>query len=179
MHWFFSSKNIVIMMCRSGRHRSVANAELWSNTLTRCSRHQHSASLLHLSELDFSRNCSGCTKHSLRVFQTRYDQVQADCLRRVPVPDPVTRRWKRSRPEHAEGSSTKFEKKQGTSATATPAESNLNRGILDELAERLGNFHDSARALASCLQNHNVSRETDQSMIEAAKCMFNKLLGGE
>ena len=47
---FFSSKNIVIMICRSGRHRSVANAELWSNTLARYSRHQHSVSLLHLSE---------------------------------------------------------------------------------------------------------------------------------
>ena len=53
MHRFFSSKNIVIMICRSGRHRSVANAEFWSNTLARCSRHQHSVSLLHLSELDF------------------------------------------------------------------------------------------------------------------------------
>ena len=40
-----------------------------------------------------------------------------------------------------------------------------------------GNFHDSARALASCLQNRNVSRTTDQSMIEAAKCMFHKSLG--
>ena len=52
MHWFFSSRNIVIMICRSGRQRSVANAELWSNTLNRCSRHQHSVSLLPLSELD-------------------------------------------------------------------------------------------------------------------------------
>ena len=50
---FFSSKNIVIMICRSGRHRSVANAEFWSNTLARYGRHQHSVSLLHLSELDF------------------------------------------------------------------------------------------------------------------------------
>ena len=31
MHWFFSSKNTVIMICRSGCHRSVANGELWSN----------------------------------------------------------------------------------------------------------------------------------------------------
>ena len=60
-----------------------------------------------------------------------------------------------------------------------PAESKLNRGILDELAERLGNFHESARALADCLQTRNVTRKTDQSVIEAAKCMFNKLLGGE
>ena len=53
MHRFFSSKNIGIMICRSGRHRSVANAEFWSNMLARCSRHQHSVSLLHLFELDF------------------------------------------------------------------------------------------------------------------------------
>ena len=68
-------------------------------------------------------------------------------------------------------------KKRATSATAMPDEPNLNRGILDELAERLGNFHESARALADCLQTRNVTRKTDQSMIEAAKCMFHKLLG--
>ena len=58
-------------------------------------------------------------------------------------------------------------KKRATSATAIPAETNPSRGILDELAERLGNFHESVRALASCLQEHDVSRKTDQSMIEA------------
>ena len=30
--------------------------------------------------------------------------------------------------------------------------------------------------MASCLQKHDVSRETDQSIIEAARCMFHKLL---
>ena len=45
-------------------------------------------------------------------------------------------------------------------------EPNTNRGILDELAERLGNFHESARALADCLQTRSVTRETDQSMID-------------
>ena len=60
MHRFFSSKNMVIMICRSGRHRSVANADLWSNTLARCSRRQHCVSLLHLSELDLGGNtCAG------------------------------------------------------------------------------------------------------------------------
>ena len=53
----------------------------------------------------------------------------------------------------------------------------LGREILDELAERLGNIHDSARALASCLQTRDVIHKTDQSMIEAAKCMFHKSLG--
>ena len=41
--------------------------------------------------------------NSLSEF-THHDQVQAGCLRRVSVPDPVTGRWKRPRPEHAEGS---------------------------------------------------------------------------
>ena len=49
--------------------------------------------------------------------------------------------------------------------------------ILDEPAERLGNFHKGARALACCLQKHDVSRKTDQSVIEATRCMFHKLLG--
>ena len=95
-------------------------------------------------------------------------------------PIQVTGRWKRRRPEHAESSArpardsldgedslpqTSKKKKQATSATATLAETNPSHGILDELAE-LGNFHDSACALDSCLQKHDVSRKTDQSMIE-------------
>ena len=68
-------------------------------------------------------------------------------------------------------------KKRATSATTTLAGTNFNREILDEPAERLGNFHDSARALASCLQTRDVARKTDQSMVVAAKCMFHKLLG--
>ena len=95
MRQFFSTKNIVIMMCKSGRPRSVANAELWSNTLTRCCRPQHSVSLLHLSELDFWEVCS---KMSNRVFSRHTMTVYA------PVPDPVTGRWKRSRSKHAESS---------------------------------------------------------------------------
>ena len=106
MHRFFSSKNIVIMICGSGRHRSVANAELWSNTLTRCSRHQHSVSLLHLSELDFwtirvQENVRNAANESVRIFQTHYDRVQAECSRHAPVPDPLGGHWKRSRSGHA------------------------------------------------------------------------------
>ena len=193
MSRILSSKNIVIMICRSGRHRSVANAELWSNTLTRCGPHRHSVSLLQLSELDFWENkCAGnwseCSKQSLRVFQTHHDQVQAVCLRRVLVSDPCTGRWKRSRQEHAEGSAQpakdplgeedhlpQTSKKRATSATAFPAETNPSRGILDELAERLGNFHDSAPA--SCPRNRNVSRTTDQSMVEAAKWYVPRIAG--
>ena len=48
---------------------------------------------------------------------------------------------------------------------------------MDVLADRLGSFNESASALASCLQKRDVPGKTDQSMIEAAKCMFHKLLG--
>ena len=59
----------------------------------------------------------------------------------------------------------------------TPVEPNTASGILGELAERLGHFHESARALVDCLQTRNVRRKTDQCVIETAKCMFHKLLG--
>ena len=62
MSRFFSSKNQVIMICRSGRHRSVADAELWSNTLPRHSRRQLSVPLLHLPEVDFWKNDYVCRK---------------------------------------------------------------------------------------------------------------------
>ena len=66
----FSSTNVVIMTCRSGRHRSVAKAELWSNTLTRCGRQRHSVSLLHLSGLDFWENTCALRPRPCRVFST-------------------------------------------------------------------------------------------------------------
>ena len=66
--------------------------------------------------------------------------------------------------------------KRATSVTTISTESNLNRGILDEMTERLGNVHASVRALTDCLQTRDVTRKTDQSMIETVKCMFHKLL---
>ena len=68
MYRFSLSKNIVIMICRSARHRSVANAELWSNALALCRRHQHSVSLLHLSELDSWANT--CCRKMFGMHQT-------------------------------------------------------------------------------------------------------------
>ena len=106
------------------------------------------------------------------------------------MPDPVTGRWKPPRLEQTEGPTQcvkdppeqedhlpQTPKKRAESVTATSVETDPSHGILDELAERLGNFHDSARTLACCLQKHDVSRKTDQSMIEAARWMFHKLLG--
>ena len=97
---------------------------------------------------------------SQSFFQTHYDQAQ-------PAKDPLVEE------DHLPQTS----KKRATSATAISAETNSSRGILDELADRLGNLHESTRALANCLQKHDVSCKRDQSMIEAAKCMFHNLLG--
>ena len=104
MSRFLSGKNVVIMICKSGRRRSVAHAELWSNTLTRYGRLLHSVSLLHLSEPDFWQDtcagkCSECCKQSTRIFQTHYDCVRAECSRLVSASDSVTEHWKRPRRE--------------------------------------------------------------------------------
>ena len=126
--------------------------------------------------------CPECGKQSTIIFQTHSDLVRGECSQLAPA------HWKRSRLEnYVEGSAgnkslpedhfQQVQKRRATSATTTPAGTSQNREIIHELAERLGNFHDSARALANCLQTRDVARETDQSMIEAAKCMFHKLLG--
>ena len=92
--------------------------------------------------------------------------------------DSVTEYWKRPRLEsHSQGCAgnkslkarfaensldeedhfPQASKKRATCATTLPDESNTNHGILDELAERLGNFHESARALDDCLRTRNVT----------------------
>ena len=107
--------------------------------------------------------CSECSKQSTRIFQTHYDRVRAECSRLVSVTDSATEHWKRLRLENhsqscagdksqkarfAENSLDEEDhflqasKKRATSTTTTPDESNTNNGILDELAERLGNFHE-------------------------------------
>ena len=71
---FFSVKNVLIMICKSGCHRSVANAESWSNMLTLYGRLPYSVSLLPSSELDFrkdtcTRECSERSKQSAKFYQ--------------------------------------------------------------------------------------------------------------
>ena len=77
MSRFLSGKNVVII-CKSGRRRPVAHAELWSNTLTRDGRLLHSVSLLHLSELDFWKNtCAGkCAERSKQSYQNLPDTLR-------------------------------------------------------------------------------------------------------
>ena len=77
---FLLGKNVVIMICKSGRHRAVANAQLWSNTLTRYGRIQHSVYLLRLSDLDFWKYM--CRK-VFGMQQTMYQNLP-DTLRLRP-----------------------------------------------------------------------------------------------
>ena len=139
----------------------------------------HPLSLLHLSELDFWNNtcagkCSECGKESTRIFQTHHDCVRAECSRLASVSDSVTEHWKRPRWESLGQGCAGNKSLRATSVTTTPGESSTNPGILDELAERLGNFHEGARALADCLQTR-VTRRTDLSMIVASERMLHKL----
>ena len=167
------------MMYENGRRRSVANAESSSNMLTRDGQFLHSVSLLRSSKLDFWKDtCNGkrpeCSKQSARIFQRHYDCVRAECSRLASVTDNVT--WKRPRRESLGQSCTRIMRMRATRAMTTPGESSTNPGNLGELAERLGNFHESARALADCLHTRDITRQTDPSTIKAAKQMYHKLL---
>ena len=169
------------MICKNGRRRSVANAELWSKTLTRYGRLLHSVSPWHLSELDFWKDtcvgkCSECSKQTTRIFQTHYDCVRAECSRLASTSDSETEHWKRPRRESLGQSCAGNKSLRATSATTTPGESSTNPGNLGELAERLGNFHEGARALADCRHTCDFTRQSDLSIIEAAKHMYQKVM---
>ena len=182
------------MICRPGRHRSVANAELRSNTSTRYGRHQHSVSCVNLSELDFWKNtcagkCSECSKQSTRIFLTHYDRVRAECSRLVSV-----EHWKRQRLEnHSQSCATRVRKldlprirsmkritfyKRRRNERQVPRPHLMSRTrtmeFLMNWQSDSGTFMKSIRALADCVQTRNITRNTGQSMIETAKCMFHE-----
>ena len=81
---FLSAQNVLTIICESGRRSSVANAELWSSTLSRYGRYSHSVSLIHLSEHDF---CG--TTHALENAQSvsnslpNFSNTQRRCLCRM------------------------------------------------------------------------------------------------
>ena len=143
-----SNKNVVIMICMSGRHRSVANAELWSNTLARYSRHQHPVSLLHLSELNFWKNRVQenvrNAANSLPKCPRHNNRVRAKCWRFASVPESVTSHWKRSRLEHY------VESLAGSKSLATRAD-NSARPAKDSLDGEYHSLQASKKASDKCL----------------------------
>ena len=57
-----------------------------------------------------------------------------------------------------------------------PAESDTKQSTLNELAEQLRNFHESADALADRLHTGDTTGQTDPNLIEAAKHLYHELL---
>ena len=112
-------------------------------------------------------NCSersAANSHS-EFFQAHWEQVQAECSRCVPVPDQNMRKGQHNQSRTILMRKTNVpqtSKRQATSAAATPAKTSKSCGTLDELAERLGSFHESVRVLANCLQKRDASHQTDQ-----------------
>ena len=135
---------------------------------------------MHLSERHFwKETCAGkcpeCRKQSSKTFQIHYDCVRAECSRLAAAIGPETEHWKRPRRESHGKSHEGSKSLRSTSTTNASAESNTKPEALRKLAERLGNFHESANARTNCLQTRDTTHKTDQSILEAAKCTFSKL----
>ena len=94
---FLSAKNVLIVICENGRRNSVANAKVWSSTLSRYGRYSHSVSLIHLSERDFWKDtCAGkCPeKQTSKTSQIHHEFVRAECSRLVAAIGSETEHWK-------------------------------------------------------------------------------------
>ena len=168
------------MICEKGRRNSFANAELWSSTLSRYSRHLQrftAASVrTRFLERHMRQEVSGMEKavfknlsktvrlRSYRMFTTCCSDRFGDRALEATTRESHSQSHERSK------------SLRSTSTTNASIESNTKQGTLSELADRLWNFHECANALTNCLQTRDTTRKTDQSMLEAAKCMFSKLL---
>ena len=169
------------MICKSGCHRSDANAESWSNMLTRNGRLLHSVSLLPFCELDCEKEtcaekCSEGNKQTANPYKTHYHCVRAECSRLVSTSHAVTGYWKQLRRESPGRRHEGSKSLRSTSITTTPAESNTEQSTFGELAEQLRNIHESAKALADCLRTGDITGQTVSNMIEAAKHLYHKML---
>ena len=165
------------MICENGRCNSEANAELWSSILSRYGRYFNSVSMLHLSERDFGktpapgsvRNAEGSLQKPFKYTTIAFG---AECSRLAAATiGSETAHWKQPRRESHGQSHERSKSLKSTSTTKASIESNTKQGTLSELAERLGNFHESANALTNCPQTRDTARKTDQSVLEAAKSM--------
>ena len=120
-----SVKNVLTMICKSGCHRSAANAESWSNMLTRCGRLLHSVPLLHSPELVFLKNtragkCSECGQQSAKIYQKHHSCVRAECSRLVSASDSTTEYWKQLRRESLGRRHEGSKSLRSTGITTTP-----------------------------------------------------------
>ena len=73
-------QNIVVMICKSGWHRSVSNAELWSRTLARLGREFHKVSTHHLCQHDWGNSCKGTgSEYKAGIFELCHQRIFDEC----------------------------------------------------------------------------------------------------
>ena len=159
----FSARNFLIMICMGGCHRSVANAESWSNMLTRNGRLLHSVSLP--SELNFRKDlktaeCSECSKQIAKFYQILCC-FHAECSRLVSTSDSTTEYWKQLRLESLGRRHEESKSLRSTSILTKPAELDMKQDIFSESTERLRNFHECASALTDRLHTGDITGQTD------------------
>ena len=140
-------KNVLIMICNSGCHRSVANAESWSNFSTRYGRLLHSASPLHPSELDFRKD------------------THTECSPLVPTSDSMTEYWKQLRRESFGRKHEESKSLRSTRIITKLAELNAKQDIFSELVERLRNFRETTNALADRLHTGDTTSQPDPNVV--------------
>ena len=98
------------------------------------------------------------------------------CSRLFSASDSTTEYWKQLRRESLGRRHEGSKSLRSTSIMTKPAESNTKQSTFGEVAGRLLNFHESAKALATCLRTGDITRQADPNMIEAAKHLHHKLL---
>ena len=177
----FSAKNVLILICKNWCHRSVANAESWSNMVTRYGRLLHSVSTLHPSELNVRKDmctgtCSKCSKRSANIYHTHHCCVHAECSRLVSKSASVTEFWKQLRRKSLGRRHEQSKSLRSTSFITKLAELNTKLVIFSEMAERLRNFRESADALPDRLHTGDITSQTDPNAVEATKHLYHKLL---
>ena len=89
-----------------------------------------------------------------------------------------TEHWKRPRRESLGRSRERSKSLRSTSTTNASVESNTKQGTLSELAERLGNFHESANALTTCLQTRDTTRKTGSEYARGRHVHVLQIAGG-
>ena len=135
-----------------GRHRVVANAELWSSTLARFARDHHKVSPLHLSlktmsGIRFGEVLAPSVGDRSDIFEAHHRHIFDNCKPLNTVP--------------------RFE----DAASSQTAETGLRE------TEWLGPFRDTARELTHFFRTSGTATDVDQSTADAAKDPFHTLLG--
>ena len=141
---FLSAKNVLIMIRENGRCKSCCERRvsvkyvesLWQTTCTLSKRCICPKAIFGRTQC--AGRCPECREQAPKTFQIHHGCVRAECSRLAAAIGSETEHWKPRRESHGQ---TEIDE------TNASIESNTKQGTLSELAERLGNFHESADAL--------------------------------